>query len=42
MIYDRSHCSVFVKLHKGAEVLTLISPLKLIVADSLIRKTDKT
>ena len=42
MIYDRSHCSVFVKLHKGAEALTLTSALKLIVANSLIRKTGKT
>ena len=42
VIYDRSHCSVFVKLHKGAEALTLISALKLIVANSLIRKTGKT
>ena len=42
VIYDRSHCSIFMKLHKGAEALTLISPLKLIVANSLIRKTDKT
>ena len=42
VIYDRSHCSVFVKLHRGAEALTLISALKLIVANSLIRKTGKT
>ena len=42
VIYDRSHCSVFVKLHKGAEALTLISALKLIVANSLNRKTGKT
>ena len=42
VIYDRSHCSVFVKLHKGAEALTLISALKLIVSNSLIRKTGKT
>ena len=42
VIYDRAHGSVFVKLRKGAEALTLISALKLIVADSLIRKTSKT
>ena len=42
VIYGRSHYSVFVKLQKGAEALTLISPLKLSVANSLIRKTDKT
>ena len=42
VIYDHSHCSVFVKLHKGAKSLTLISALKLIVPNSLIRKTGKT
>ena len=42
VIYDRSHCSVFVKLHKGAEALTLFSDLKLIVANSLIKETGKT
>ena len=41
VIYDRSHCSVFEKLHKGAEALTFISAIKLIVASSLIRKTSK-
>ena len=41
VIYDRSHYSGFVKLHKGAEALTLISALKLIVANSSIRKTGK-
>ena len=42
LIYDRSHGSVFVKFHKGAEALTLISALKLIVPNSFIRKTSKT
>ena len=41
VIYDRSHCSVFVKRHKGAEALTLTSALKFIVANSVIRKTGK-
>ena len=42
VIYDRAHCSLFMKLHKGAEALTLISALKLIADNSLIRKTGKT
>ena len=41
VICNHWHCSIFVKRQRRAEALTLISPLKLIVDYSLIRKTVK-
>ena len=41
VIYDRSHCSVFVKLHKGAEAVTLISALKLLLLTVRLGKLTK-
>ena len=38
VIYDRTHCSVFMKLHNWANALTLISPEQLIATNGLNRK----